>query len=103
MYVMQIGRHSPESCPDFNKETKKTTLAIMQQMNTLLPKHGIKSAGMWVDHGNHTTYIILDTPSLDAYWALVMEPVMAAYLSFNSVTNSVVMGPEEAMALLQRD
>ncbi len=103
MYIMQISTHAPEHCPVFNKETKKTTLALMPQMDSLLAKHGIKNLGMWTDHAGHTLYNIFETPSLDAYWAFFSEPAMATWLSFLRVENKVVLGPEEQKAILARD
>jgi len=103
MYVMQIDTHSPESCPAFNKENKKTTVYLMQQMDSLLAKHGVKTAGMWTDHGAHTTYTVYDTPSMDAFVACMMEPNMEKWLAFSTVETRMVMGAEEVTAMLLAD
>jgi Domain of unknown function (DUF3303) len=103
MYVMQISTHCPDNCPAFNKETKKTMVAVMQLMDSLPAKHGIKSLGAWTDLGAHTIYQVFETPSLDAYWALLNEPELMGWLSFNKVDNRVVVGREEVKAILGRD
>ena len=103
MYVMQISTHHPELCPAFNKETKKATLTVMQQMDSLLAKHGIKPAGMWNDHPAHTVYLIFDTPTMEDYLALLMEPEMMAMMAFSTAEQRVVMGPQEIQTMLARD
>ena len=103
MYVMQISTHTPEGCPAFNKESKKTMSALLQQMDPLLAKHGIKVLGTWTDLGAHTFYNVYETPSMDAYWAFLNEPELFGWLSFNRVENRVVVGPEEVQAILGND
>jgi hypothetical protein len=103
MWVMQISTHSPDNCPAFNKESKKTMLAIMPLAETLAAKHGIKVAGRWTDLGAHTFYAVYETPSMDAYWAFLNEPDVLGWLSFNTVENRAVVGVEEVQAILARD
>jgi hypothetical protein len=103
MYVMQISAHRPDDCPAFNKESKKAMMAVMQQVDSLLPKYGIKLAGMWTDLGAHTIYNIYEAPGLDAYWAFLNEPDLMIWLSFNKVENKVLVGAEEVKAILARN
>jgi hypothetical protein len=103
MWVMQISRHTPENCPAFNKESKKTMLTMMPVVDTLTAKHGVKVVGMWTDLGAHTFYAVYQTPSMDAYWALLNEPELFGWLSFNKVENRVLVGQEEVQAMLMRD
>ena len=100
MYVMQISTHSPESCPAIHEEYKKGTQALLQQLDSLMAKHGVKLAGSWNDLGAHTIYNIYDTPSLDAYWAFLSEPQLMGWIGFNMVENRVVLGFEEIKAML---
>ncbi len=103
MYVMQISTHCPDNCPAFNKETKTVMMAVMQQTDSLLAKHGIKLLGSWTDLGAHTIYNVYEAPSPDAYWALLDEPELFGWLSFNKVENRVVVGREEVQAILARN
>lgn len=103
MHVMQISAHNPDACPAFNKESKKAMMAVMQQVDSLLPKHGVKLTGMWTDLGAHTIYTVYETPSLDAYWAFLNEPELMVWLSFNKVENRVLVGVEDVKAILARD
>jgi hypothetical protein len=95
MYLMQISRHNAESCPAYNEHNKKSTVALLQKFEALIAKHGIKSAGMWNDHPGHTVYNIYETPSLEAFMALSMEPEWLAWLAYNTVELKVVFGPQE--------
>ena len=100
MYIMEIMRHAPESCPVFNEHTKKVAVAGLQKMDSLLAKHGVKMVGMWNDHGAHVVYNIYDTPSMEAFMALSMEPEMIAFLGFSTVETTVVFGPEEIKTMM---
>lgn len=95
MYVLQISRHAPESCPVYNAKTRESTVALLQNMESLLAKHGVKLVGMWNDHAAHEVYSVYETPSMDAFAAAAMEPEMSAWLSFNTVEVKMVLGPEE--------
>ena len=103
MYIMQISKHSPESCPGFNQNVKKQIVALMQQMDSLLAKHKVKLAGMWTDHAGHETYVIYEAPSMDTVLPLFNEPAMMARLAHDTVNIKVVVGPEETKALVMRD
>jgi hypothetical protein len=103
MHVMQISKHSPENCPAFNKDSKKTMLALMPLIDPAAAKHGVKVVGMWTDLGAHTFYAVFETPGLDAYWAFLNEPELMGWLSFNKVENRPLVGPEEVQAILMRD
>ena len=100
MYVMQISAHDPDNCPAFNETSKKAMMDTMQQMDSLQVRHGVKLAGSWTDLGAHTIYNVYEAPSADAYWALLNEPALLGWLSFNKVENRVVVGREEVMAIL---
>ena len=57
MYVMQISRHSPESCPTVNESTVKVTVDLIKNLDSLAAKHGMKLVGSWTDHPMHMIYI----------------------------------------------
>ena len=101
MYVLQISRHAPESCPVYNEQTRGSTVALLQTMESLLAKHGVKMVGMWNDHAAHEVYNIYDTPSMDAFAAAAMEPEMVAWLSYNKVEVKMVLGQEEIKAMFK--
>jgi hypothetical protein len=100
MYVMQVSTHHAESCPMFNKDVQKTMGGLLQQLDPLLEKHGIKLAGSWTDLGAHTIYNFYETASLDEYWRFLNEPTMTPWLTFNTVENRVVQSMDEIRAMM---
>jgi len=53
---MQISRHSPESCPLFNEQTRRPTVTLLQRFEELLAKHGVKKINSFTDHPGHTIF-----------------------------------------------
>lgn len=96
---MQISKHNPEVCPAFNEHTKKSTVVLLQKMDSLLAKHGVKIAGMWNDHPGHLVYNIYEAPNMDSMMAFMMEPEMMSWLAYNTVELKVVLGPQEIKAM----
>jgi len=41
MYVMQISKPTPESCPMVNESNRKVTVALFQKLESLVAKHEI--------------------------------------------------------------
>jgi len=99
MYIMQISKHNAEVCPTYHEHNRKSTVALLQKFDALLAKYGIKLAGMWNDHPGHMVWNIYETPSLEAFMGLSMEPEMQAWLSYNTVEVKVVFGPQEVKAM----
>jgi hypothetical protein len=99
MYVLQIARHSPESCPVFNESTKKHTVELMQNIDAKLEKHGIQMVGSWTDLPAHEIYTVFDIPSVEAYTGLLAEPEMMAWLSYNRVITKMVTSLREMKAV----
>ncbi len=92
---MQISKHNPEVCPAIHETYKKSTVALLQKMDSLMAKHGVKIAGMWNDHPGHLVYNIYEAPTMEALMGLMMEPEMMAWLAFNTVELKMVLGPQE--------
>jgi hypothetical protein len=100
MYIMQISRHSPESCAMFHEEARNVMVTLMKKMDELLDNHGVKMVGSWTNAPNHTIYTVFDTPSIEAYMKLVNEPEMVIWLKFHRVREEIVTSLEEAKAML---
>lgn len=79
---MQIARHSPESCPAYEKKYRAMTVKWYEKVESLAAKHKVKVVGVWNDHPAHTIYAIYDTPSMDAFMELSMEPEWMAPMAF---------------------
>jgi L-rhamnose mutarotase len=95
MFFMQISKHSPETCPTYNEHTRKNTIDIFQNMESMLKKHGVKLAGMWNDHPGHIVYNIYEAPNMESFMGLMMEPMMQGWLAYNTVEIKPIFGPEE--------
>ena len=102
MFVLQIAKHSPETCPVTDPKYKAVTLKWFEKLNELAAKHKMKVIGAWNDHPGHAMYIIYETPSMDAFMQYGMEPECLATLAFNTVRNLHVLSAAEALALLKR-
>ena len=100
MYVMMIAKHSPESCPLFNEDIRKTYQGITQSYPETIAKHGVKLVGSWANFGTHTMYIVCDAPGMDAWMATINEPGSALGLSFMTAEFFPVMSWEESEAYM---
>jgi hypothetical protein len=58
---------SPETCPTYNEHTRKNTIDILQNMESMLKKHGVKLAGMWNDHPGHMSTTSM-APNMESFW-----------------------------------
>lgn len=100
MLIMQISRHSPESCAMFHEEARNVMVTLVMKMDELLDKHGVKMVGSWTNVPNHTIYAVFDAPSMEDYMKLVNEPEMMAWLKYHRVREEIVMSWEEGKATL---
>ena len=86
MLVMQIAKHSPESCPEYSDKYRAVTLKWFETANANCAKFGVKMVGFWTDHPGHTVFMLFDTPNMDAMMGVMMTPETMAMLSFQSIT-----------------
>jgi hypothetical protein len=102
MHVMQISKHSPETCPDYHPEYRKISITWGEKLEPTAAKYGVKIVGVYNDHPAHLVYIIYDTPKMENLMGMMMEPDMMAPLSFSSSTLKVVMTLPEIMAMMKK-
>jgi len=95
MYVMQISKHSPESCPTVNESTVKVTVDLIKNLDSLAAKHGMKLVGSWTDHPMHMIYNIYETPNMEAFFSYCEEPECIAWLGYNTVETKVVQSLQD--------
>ena len=98
---MLISRHSPENCPAFSEKHRKSTLELIDKVESLAKKHGVKMLGSWTDFPMHTIYMVYKG-SLDAMQKLQMEPEMFGWLSWNTMELKIVITSEEVSAMLKK-
>jgi L-rhamnose mutarotase len=97
-----IHRHSPENCPMFNKEARKIHLDIVDKMEAILKKHGIRMLGSWFALSEHTIYDVYDAPSLEAFERMSQEPEIARWSAYNTIEVKLVTAHEDAWAMLKQ-
>jgi len=97
-----IHRHSPENCPMFNEKARKMTLQLVNKMEGLLKKHGIKMVGFWQVPMEHLMFEVYEAPSLEAFQKLSMEPEILAWTAYNTVEMKIAISIEEAMKMLKQ-
>jgi hypothetical protein len=85
MLVMQVARHSPDSCPAFLDKYRAVTLKWFEKAEENCSKFGVKMIGFWNDHPSHTVYMLFETPSMDTMLGLMMTPETQAMMSFQSI------------------
>ena len=97
-----ISRHSPENCPMFNEKARKVTLQLVNKMEGLLKKHGVKMVGLWQVPMEHLIFEVYEAPSLEAFQKLGNEPEIQAWSAYNTVEMKLAISTEEAMKMLQQ-
>ena len=97
-----IHRHSPESCPMFNEKARKMTLQLVNKMEELLKKHGVKTVGFWQVPSEHLMFEVYEAPSLEAFQKLGREPEILAWYAYNTVEMKLAISTEEAMKRLKQ-
>jgi hypothetical protein len=98
---MSISKHAPENCPVFSEKHRKSTIELMNKVDSLTKKHGIKMLGSWTDFPQHTVYMVFEG-SFDAAQKLMMDPDMMGFLSWNTMESKTVLTNEEVLAMLKK-
>jgi hypothetical protein len=102
MLVMNISKHSPESCPAFEAKYRAVAVNGLEKLESLAAKHKVKVVGVWVDHPGHTMYAVYDTPSMDNLMGFSMEPEMMAVMSFQTSVMKPVITGKETLAIIKK-
>jgi hypothetical protein len=53
MHIMQVIKHSPESCPLGNPKKLEAMMKWLENLESISSKHGIKVLGVWTDRWGH--------------------------------------------------
>lgn len=101
MYVMQISKHTAESCPDYNPKYRDIGIAWFEKGPAIAAKFGVKIVNVWNDHPKHELYIVYETPTMEALMGFFMDPVCMATNAFNTSEIKMVMGPQEVLAMMK--
>jgi len=97
-----IHRHSPENCAMFNEKARRMTLTLVDKMESLLKKHGVKMVGCWAVPSEHLMFEVYEAPSLEAMQKLSMEPEIIAWSAYNTYEVKLAISSEELMKMLKQ-
>lgn len=102
MLVLQIAKHSPETCPAYDKKNLATTVNWYEKLEAITAKHKTKVVEVLNDHPGHTIYAVYETPSMDVFMGLMMEPEWMAPLAFCTSEIKPVFSAKETLAMLKK-
>ena|SRR3990172_12681016 len=98
MHIMQIIKHSPESCPLGNPKNLNVMMVWLEKIESLSAKHGIKVLGVWTDRWGHTSWAVFEAPSMEAFAKFELEPENMARVTFNYVETRIVTSAKETLS-----
>jgi hypothetical protein len=98
---LATSKHAPDKCPMFNEATKKAYEKWAGSYAEIYRKHGVKLIGAWTVHGEHLNFWVIDSPSVEALQALMMEPEILALSAFETMEFKMAMNMEEILKTLQ--
>jgi hypothetical protein len=67
MHIMQIIKHSPESCPLGNPKKLEVMIRWLEQIESIAAKHGIKVLAVLTDRWGHTSWAFFESPNMEAF------------------------------------
>jgi hypothetical protein len=98
MHIMQVIRHSPESCPLGNPKKLEVKMNWLENVERLSSKHGIKVLGVWTDRWGHTSWAAFETPNMETFTKFELEPENLARVTFNHIETIVVTSKDETLS-----
>jgi uncharacterized protein with GYD domain len=101
MLVMQVAKHSPESCPEYTDKYRGVTLRWFETAEANCAKFGVKMVGFWTDHPTHTVYMLFETPSMEAMMGMAMTPETMAMMSFQNIKTFPVMDFKQTWEMIK--
>jgi hypothetical protein len=99
---LTIARHTAESCPLQNEKGRKLVLNVVEKMEPLAKKHGVKVLGMWSDPWEHLIVAIYESPSLEAFQKLSMDPELAAWNALNTTETKIGYGLQDVEKMIKQ-
>jgi hypothetical protein len=99
---VQISKHAPETCPEYNPKYRAMTLNWFETIDSMAAKYGIKVIGNWTDHPAHTVMVVYEAPSLDNLMGLMMEPSFACMMAFCTTKVTPVMTAKDTYGMIKQ-
>lgn len=101
MFLLQIIRHSPESCPLGNPKNLDIKMEWLEKIESTAAKYGIKVVGVWTDRWGHTSWAVFEAPNREAFSKFEVEPINMKRVTFNSVETVAVTSAEQTLAFFK--
>jgi hypothetical protein len=102
MNVMQVTTHPAELCPTHESKYRDLTINWYEKIEGIAAKFGVKFVGSYDDHPAHTVYVLYDTPSMDNFMAMMMDPEASAPMNFCCGRVFPVFNHQQTLAMLKR-
>ena len=98
--ILTIARHTAESCPMLNEKGRKLVLDVATKLEALAKKNGIKVLGTWTDPQEHLVVNIFESPSLEAWQKLSMDPDLSAWNALNTTETKIGYGLQDVVKMV---
>jgi L-rhamnose mutarotase len=85
----------------FNEKTRQIHVNLLNKLDSLLKKYNITLLGAWFALTEHTLYEVFDSPSLEAFQKMAMEPEIVQWSAFNTMEIKMVASVNDVMGLLK--
>jgi L-rhamnose mutarotase len=85
----------------FNEKTRQIHVNLLNKLDSLLKKYNITLLGAWFALTEHTLYEVFDSPSLEAFQKMAMEPEIVQWSAFNTMEIRMVASVNDVMGLLK--
>ena len=80
-----------------NPKNMEVMINWLNNISALAVKHGVRVIGVWTDRWGHTSWAAYETPSMEAFAELEIEPEFMARVTFNHIEKKVVTSAEETL------
>jgi hypothetical protein len=98
MQIMQVIRHSPESCPLGDPKKLEVMIKWLENIESIAFKYGIKVLGVWTDRWGHTSWVAFEAPSMETFSKFELEPENLARVTFNHIETTIVTTAKETLS-----
>jgi hypothetical protein len=103
---LTIARHTAESCPRMNEKGRKVILDVAENLEALAKKSGVKLVGVWSGGApypqEHLIVSIYESPSLEAWEKLQMQPEVVAWNALNTTETKIGINLQDVVKMVRQ-
>jgi hypothetical protein len=74
----------------------------LENVDVLAAKHAIKVVGVWTDRWGHTSWVVYETPNIEAFTKFELEPENLKVVTFNHIETTRVTSAKETLAFFKQ-